>query len=40
MNETDSVFAKTNSLVEVPYVEHSFLESLKVKFMIPRSNSI
>ena len=40
MNETDSVFAKADSLVEVPYVEPSFLGSLKVKSMIPRSHGI
>ena len=40
MNEVDSVFAKANSLVEVPYVEASFLGSLNVKFMIPRSHGI
>ena len=28
MNETDSVFAKEGSLVEVPYVEPSFWEVL------------
>ena len=28
MNEADSVFAKEGSLIEVPYVEPSFLEVL------------
>ena len=37
MNEADSEFAKEGSLVEVPYVEPSFLGSLDVKSMIPRS---
>ena len=37
MNEVDSMFAKTDSLVEVPYVEPSLLGSLNVKSMIPRS---
>ena len=40
MNEIDSVFAKEDSLVEVPYVESSFLGSLNVKCMIPRSHGI
>ena len=40
MSEADSVFAKEGSLVEVPYVEPSFLGSLNVKFMIPRSHGI
>ena len=40
INEADSVFAKADSLVEVPYVEPSFLGSLNVKFMIPRSHGI
>ena len=40
MNETDSVFAKVGSLVEVPYVEPSFFVSLDVKSMIPRSPGI
>ena len=40
MNETNSVFAKADSLVEVPYVEPLFLGSLNVKFMIPRSYGI
>ena len=37
MNELGCVFAKEGSLVEVPYVEPSFLGSLDVKSMIPRS---
>ena len=40
MNKADSVFAKAESLGEVPYVEPSFLGSLNVKFMIPRSHGI
>ena len=40
MNETDSVFAKADSLVEVLYVEPSFLGSLNVKSMIPMSHGI
>ena len=40
MNEADSVFAKEGSLVEVPYVEPSFLESINVKSMILRSHGI
>ena len=40
MNEADSVFAKEGSLVEVPYVEPSFLESLDVKYMIPQSHGV
>ena len=40
MSEADSVFAKEGSLVEVPYVETSFLGSLDVKSMIPRSHGI
>ena len=40
MKEADSVFAKANSLVEVLYVEPSFLESLNVKSMIPMSHDI
>ena len=39
-NEADSMFAKAESLVEVPYVKPSFLESLDVKSMIPRSHGI
>ena len=40
MNEEDSVFAKSDSLVEVPYVEPSFMGSLNIKSMIPRSHHI
>ena len=40
MNETDSLFAKANSLVGVLYVERSFLGSLNVMSMIPRSHGI
>ena len=40
INEADSVFDKEGSLVEVPYVEPSFLGSLNVKSMIPRSHGI
>ena len=40
MNEAGSVFAKADSLIEVPYVEPSFLGSLNVKSMIPRSQGI
>ena len=40
MNEEDSVFAKVDSLVEVPYVFPSFLDILNVKSMIPRSHGI
>ena len=34
INEADSVFAKNDSLVEVPYVEPFFLESFNVKSII------
>ena len=40
MNEADSVFSKADTLVEVPYVEPSFLISLNVKSMIQRSHGI
>ena len=40
MNEADSLFTKSNSLVEVPYAEPSFLGSLNVKSMISRSHVI
>ena len=40
MNEADSVFAKVDSLVEVSYVEPSFLGSINVKSMIPRSHGV
>ena len=39
-NEADSVFAKKGSLVEVQYVEPSFLGSLNVKSMILGSHGI
>ena len=38
MNETDSMFAKEGFLVEVPYVDPSFMGSLDVKSMIPKSD--
>ena len=38
MNKEKSLFAKEDSLVEVPYVKPSFLGSLDVKSMIPRSH--
>ena len=40
MYEADSMFAKEDSLVEVPYVEPSFLGSLDVKSMIPKSHGV
>ena len=40
MNEADSVFAKAGSLLDVPYIEPSFLGSLNVKSVIPRSQGI
>ena len=40
MNEADSVFAKEGSLVEVPYVETSFLGSLDVKPMNLKSHGV
>ena len=40
MYEKDSVFAKADSLVEVPYVELSFLESFDLNSMIPMSHGI
>ena len=40
MNEAESVFAKADSLVQVPYVEPSFLEILNVKSMILCSHGI
>ena len=40
MNEEDSVFSKVDSLVEVPYVEPSFLGGLSVNSMITRSHGI
>ena len=36
MNEAGSVFAEEGSLVEVPYVETSFLGSLDVKPIVPK----
>ena len=40
MNEEDSVFAKLDSLFEVPYFERSFFGSGNVKSKIPRSHGI
>ena len=40
INEADSIVAKADSLVEVPYVEPWFFEILNVKFMIPMSHGI
>ena len=40
MNEEVFEFAKEGSLVEVPYVEPSFLEIIDVKSMIHRSHGI
>ena len=40
INEADSLFAKADPLVEVPYVEPLFLESPNVKSMIPMSHGI
>ena len=40
MYEAESVFAKAHSLVEVPYVEPSFLGSLDVKSMFPMFHGI
>ena len=40
MKKADSLFANEDSLVEVPYVEPSFLGSLNVKSMIPRPHGI
>ena len=40
MNEPDSVFAKEGFLAEVWYVNPSFLGSLDVNSLIPRSHSI
>ena len=40
MNEADFVFAKSDSIVEVLYVELSFLACLNVKSMTPRSHGI
>ena len=40
MNKTDSVFGKEGSLVEVLYVDLSFLGSLNVKSMISKFHGI
>ena len=40
MNEVNCVFAKAESLVEVPYTESSFWKDFNVKFMIPSSYGI
>ena len=40
MNEANSMFAKAGSLLDVPYIEPSFLGSLNVKSVIPRSQGI
>ena len=40
MKEVDSLFAKADSLVEVPYVKPSFLGSLNVMSMIPMFHGI
>ena len=40
MNEADSVFAKGDSLVGVPFVEPSLLGGLNFKSMISRSLGI
>ena len=40
MNEAPSLFAKEGSLVEVPYVEPSFLGSLYVNSVIPKFHCI
>ena len=40
MNEADFVFAKADSLVEVPYYEPSVLGNLNVKSMILRYHGI
>ena len=40
MTESDSVFAKEGSLVEVSYVKPSFLGSLDIKSMIPKLHGI
>ena len=34
------MFAKGDSLIEVPYAETSFLRILNVKYIIPRSHDI
>ena len=40
MKGADSVFSKADSVVEVPYVEPSFLGSLNVKSLIIMSHGI
>ena len=40
MNEADSVFAKADSIAEVPYVQPSFFGSLNVMSMIPMCHGI
>ena len=40
MNEVRSVSSQEGSLVEVPYIEPSFLRSLEVKSMIPKSHGV
>ena len=40
MNEADSVFAKVDTLVEVLFIEASFLARLNEKSMIPLSHGI
>ena len=40
MDEEDSVIAKSDFLVEVLYVETSFLGSINVMSVIPRSHGI
>ena len=40
INEAHSVFSNEDFLVEVSYVKPSFLGSLNVKSMIPRSHGI
>ena len=40
INEANSVFAKEGSLVEVPYIYPSFLGSLDVKSMMPKSYGV
>ena len=40
INEADYVFFKEGSLVEVPYVEPSFLGSFDVKSVIPKFHGI
>ena len=40
MNDANSVFVEEGSLVELLYIEPSFLGSLDVKSMIPTSHGI